>query len=100
MITIAALDVGWRERQIMETVYARGEASVGDVLAGLPDPPSYSAVRAMLNTLEDKGHLWHRTTGRKFLYSPTVPRAKAQRSALEHLLQTYFNGSFAQAVAS
>lgn len=94
------MDLGRRERQIMEAVYARGQASVTEVLEALPDPPSYSAVRAMLNLLEEKGHLKRRKAGRKFLYVPTVPRDKARRSALRNLLSTFFGGSAAQAVAS
>lgn len=94
------MDLGRRERQIMEAVYARGQASVTEVLEALPDPPSYSAVRAMLNLLEEKGHLRRRKAGRKFLYVPTVPRDKARRSALRNLLSTFFGGSAAQAVAS
>ena len=96
----APLDLGRRERQIMEILYARGEATVAEVLAALPDPPSYSAVRAMLNLLEAKGHLRHTERGRKFLYAPTLPRNKARRSALKGLLQTFFGGSVTQAVAS
>ena len=94
------LDLGRRERQIMEAVYAHGQASVADVLAALPDPPSYSAVRAILNTLEKKGHLRRKRTGKKFLYLPTVPRTKARRSALKNLLATFFSGSAVQAMAS
>ena len=93
-------DLGRRERQIMEAVYARGEASVGDVLAALPDPPSYSAVRAMLNLLEEKGRLRHREDGRKFVYLPVIPREKARRSAIKNLLSTFFGGSVSEAVAS
>lgn len=96
----APLDLGRRERQIMEVVYARGEASVADVLAALPDPPSYSAVRAMLNLLEEKGRLTHKEVGRKFVYLPTIAPEKARRSALQSLLQTFFGGSVTQAVAS
>jgi predicted transcriptional regulator len=84
----------------MESVYALGRASVAEVLAALPDPPSYSAVRANLNTLEDKGLLRRKKAGKKFLYLPTVPREKARRSALEKLLATFFSGSAVQAVAS
>ena len=94
------LDLGRRERQIMEAVYARGEASAGDVLAALPDPPSYSAVRAMLNMLEEKGHLRRKKAGRKYLYVPTVAPEKARRSALRNVLETFFGGSAMQAVAS
>lgn len=96
----APLGLGRRERQIMEVVYARGEASVADVLAALPDPPSYSAVRAMLNLLEEKGRLTHKEVGRKFVYLPTIAPEKARRSALQSLLQTFFGGSVTQAVAS
>lgn len=94
------LDLGRRERQIMEAVYAQGQASVSDVLAALPNPPSYSAVRAILNTLEGKGHLRRVKSGKKFLYVPTVSRTKARRSALKRVLSTFFGGSAVQAMAS
>ena len=94
------LDVGRRERQIMEAVYAKGQASVTEVLEVLPDPPSYSAVRAMLNMLESKGLLRHKEVGHKFVYLPTVPREKARRSAIKSLLHTFFGGSVSEAVAS
>ncbi|MEN6625138.1 MAG: BlaI/MecI/CopY family transcriptional regulator [Candidatus Sumerlaeia bacterium] len=100
MTNPAPLDLGRRERQIMEIVYAKGQASVSDVLDALPDPPSYSAVRAMLNLLEEKGHLRRKASGRKFLYIPTVPRAKARRAAIRNLLQTFFGGSVGEAIAS
>lgn len=96
----APLDLGRRERQIMEIVYAQGKASVSEVLDALPDPPSYSAVRAILNTLEDKGHLQRIKSGKKFLYQPTIPREKAGRSVIKNLLATFFNGSATQAMAS
>ena len=94
------LDVGRRERQIMEAVYARGQVSVGEALEALPDPPTYSGVRAMLNALEQKGHLRRKKVGRKYVYLPTVPRDRARRSAMRRLLATFFNGSATQAVAS
>ena len=94
------LDLGRRERQIMETVYAQGQASVSEVLAALPDPPSYSAVRAILNVLEKKGHLRRKKTGKKFVYLPSVPHKTARRSALKNLLDTFFSGSSVQAIAS
>ena len=94
------LDLGRRERQIMDALYRLGSGSVADVQGALSDPPSYSAVRAMLRWLEEKGHVRHEEEGRKFVYSPTVSREKARRSALKSLLQTFFNGSVAQAVAS
>ena len=93
-------DLGRRERQIMEAVYALGGASVAETLAVLPDPPSYSSVRAILNTLEEKGLLRRKKSGKKFLYLPTVSHEKAQRSALQNLLATFFSGSSVQAVAS
>ena len=93
-------EFGRRERQIMDVVYRLGRASVGDVLGRLPDPPSYSAVRAMLRYLERKGHLRHTRDGLRYLYEPTVPHAEAQRSAMLHLVRTFFRGSRAGAVAA
>jgi predicted transcriptional regulator len=87
-----------RERQIMDVVYTRGEVTVTDVLDGLPDPPSYSAVRAMLRKLEEKGHLTHDVHGPKYVYRPTLPREEAQESALERVLDTFFGGSPGRAV--
>ena len=94
------LDLGRREQQIMEAAYGLGQASVTEVLEALPDPPSYSAVRAILNNLEEKGHLRRVKSGKKFLYQPTVARRNAQRSVLRRLVTTFFNGSSAQAAAS
>lgn len=94
------LDLGRRERQIMEAVYRRGRASVGDVLAELPDPPSYSAVRAMLGKLQRKGYLRQEQDGPRYLYLPAVPREKARRTALRNILNTFFNGSTEQAVVA
>jgi len=88
-----------RERQIMDIVYALGEASATEVLGGLPDPPSRTAVRTMLRILEEKGQLKHRKKGREFIYQPTRPRASAGRSALQRVLQTFFDGSLEKAVA-
>ncbi len=89
-----------RERQIMDIVFREGAVTVSDVLAHLPDPPSYSAVRATIGVLEDKGRLRHRKEGRRFIYSPTVTRNRARKSALEHLLKTFFDGSVEGAVAT
>ncbi len=89
-----------RERQIMDIVYQRGSASAAEVQESLPDPPSYSAVRAMLRLLEEKGHLRHRQDGPRYVYSATVPRERARRSATRRLLDTFFDGSAAQAVAT
>lgn len=94
------LDLSRRERQIMDVVYRLGRASVSDVLERLPDPPSYSAVRAMLRILEEKGHLRHEQDGPRYLYLATVPRETAKESALKHLLRTFFGGSTTAAVAA
>jgi predicted transcriptional regulator len=89
-----------RERQIMDILYRRGKASAADVLAAMPDPPSYSAVRAMLRVLEEKGHIRHEEQGPKYVFLPTVPRERAKSSAVKHLLDTFFHGSAEQAVAA
>ena len=97
---LPAEQFGRRERQIMNVVYRLGRATVGDVITHLPDPPSYSAVRAMLRYLERKGHLRHAQDGVRYVYEPTVPHAEAQRSALQQLVRTFFRGSRAGAVAA
>ena len=89
-----------RERQIMDIVYAQGEASAADVHAALPDPPSYSAVRALLAILVDKGHLKHRSEQGRYVYVPTRRRAQVGRSALRGVLDTFFEGSLEKAVAA
>jgi predicted transcriptional regulator len=89
-----------RERQIMDVVYARGEATAADVAAGLPDPPTRTAVRTLLRILEQKGHLTHRRDGLTFVYRASRPRARAGRSALRRVLQTFFDGSLEKAVAA
>ena len=89
-----------RERQIMDIVYARGEASAAEVHAALPDPPSYSAVRALLAILVDKGHLKHRSEQGRYIYAPTRRRAQVGRSALRRVLDTFFEGSLEKAVAA
>ena len=89
-----------RERQIMDIVYAQGEASAADVHAALPDPPSYSAVRALLAILVDKGHLKHRSEQGRYIYVPTRRRAQVGRSALRRVLDTFFEGSLEKAVAA
>lgn len=93
-------DLGRRERQIAEVVYRLGRATVNEVLENLPDPPSYSAVRAMLRILERKGHLKHRQEGPRYVYLPAVRRDTASRSALDHLVRTFFDGSTGRAVAA
>src|SRR5262245_10146580 len=89
-----------RERQIMDLIYRQGRATAAEVHAGIPDPPSYSAVRATLRVLEEKGHLKHQQAGASYVYAPTLPREQAKRSALRHLLTTFFGGSATQAVAA
>ena len=89
-----------RERQIMDILYRDGEATVADVMAQLPDPPSYSAVRATMNVLEEKGHVRHRQDGPRYVYLPAVSRDRARRAALNHLLQTFFDGSPESAVVA
>ena len=89
-----------RERQIMDVIYARGRATVAEVRQGLPDPPTYSAVRALLRILEQKGHLRHEQEGPRYVFLPTVPRHEARQSALRHLLRTFFDGSAEGAVAA
>ncbi|MGD9855904.1 MAG: BlaI/MecI/CopY family transcriptional regulator [Planctomycetaceae bacterium] len=93
-------DLGARERQIMDAVFELGEASVSDVLEQLADPPSYSSVRTMIRLLESKGFLRHRREGTKYVYRPTQSRDAARRSALRHLLRTFFGGSAPDAVAA
>ena len=87
-----------RERQIMDIVYRRGRATAQDVLDDLPDPPSYSAVRAALRLLEEKGQLKHEADGARYVYLPTVSRDRARTSALSHLVRTFFGGSAEQVV--
>ena len=89
-----------RERQIMDVLYQLGEATAADVQERLPEPPSYSAVRAMLRILEDKGHVRHHEDGPRYVYAPVVARDKARKSAVTHLLRTFFDGSVEQAMAA
>ena len=89
-----------REREIMDVLYQRGKATATEVREAMPDAPGYSAVRAMLRILEEKGHVTHSADGLKYVYAPTVPRDKAKRSAVKHLLSTFFNDSPEQIVAA
>jgi BlaI family transcriptional regulator, penicillinase repressor len=89
-----------RERQIMDLLFQRGKASVGEVMDGIPDPPGYSAVRATLRTLEQKGRVTHEEDGRAYIYRPTLRRDAARKSALTHVLKTFFDNSAEQAVAA
>lgn len=94
------LDLGRRERQIMEVVYRLGRATASEVRAGLPDPPSYSAVRAMLRILEEKGHLGHAQEGIRHVYHPTVAHEDVRESAMRNVVRTFFAGSTAAAMAA
>jgi BlaI family penicillinase repressor len=96
----APADLGRRERQILDAVYRLGRASVADVRAELPDPPSYSAVRGMLNLLKDKGHVRHEADGLRYVYLPVIDPAEARRSAMAHVVRTFFGGSPAEAASA
>jgi len=89
-----------RERQIMDIVYRRGEATAAQIRAAMPDPPSYSAIRALLRILVDKAHLQHREDGPRYVYSPTLPRQKARARALSQLVDTFFEGSALKAASA
>jgi BlaI family penicillinase repressor len=89
-----------RERQIMDILYQRGRASASEIHEALPEPPTYSAVRAKLRVLEEKGHVRHEEESLHYVYLPTVARETARRSALRHMLATFFQGSVEEAVAA
>jgi predicted transcriptional regulator len=89
-----------REREIMDILYRRGKATAHEVLEDLADPPSYSAVRALLRLLEERGHVKHTQDGQRYVYAPAVTRGDARKSALSHLVKTFFAGSVEDAVAA
>lgn len=89
-----------REREIMDALYALGRASAADVLKRMPAPPSYSSVRALLRILEEKGHVRHEEDGPRYVYLPVVTAKKAQKTAVAHLVRTFFQGSAERAVAA
>ena len=89
-----------RERQILDILYVKGSATAAEVREAMSDPPSYSAVRALLRILEDKGHAKHETQGTRYVYLPSVPRERARNSALTRIVTTFFDGSAAQAAAA
>jgi BlaI family penicillinase repressor len=89
-----------RERQIMDLLFQRGRATAAEVQDGLPEAPSYSAVRALLRILEEKGHIRHEQDGPRYVYAPKVDRDRARQTALKHVVQTFFDGSAEQAVAA
>ena len=89
-----------RERQIMDIIYQRGQATAAEVMENLPNPPGYSAVRAMLRLLEEKGYVKHEQDGPRYVFLPTLSREKARQSAMKQMLQTFFDGSTEEAVAA
>src|SRR5258708_36199413 len=89
-----------RERQILDILYARGKATAADIQAALPDPPSYSATRALLRILEEKGHVQHESDGPRYVFLPMVGKARARKNALQHMLRTFFDNSASDAVAA
>jgi BlaI family penicillinase repressor len=89
-----------RERQIMDIIYQQGEATVAEVRKLLPDPPSYSSVRALLSVLEKKEYLKHKEQGRRYIYYPTVALDRVKRSALKHLMETFFDDSAERVMAA
>jgi predicted transcriptional regulator len=93
-------DLSRRERQIMDVIYRMERATAAEVMDRLPDPPSYSAVRALLRVLEEKGHLRHEQDGPRYVFVPTVPRSAASRSALSQMVSTFFGGSVTQTMAA
>ena len=100
MTRTSASNLSRRERQIMDILYRREQATAAEVMEALPDPPSYSAVRALLRILEDKGHVRHMQEGTRYVYLPTQPRQSAARGALAQVVQTFFGGSVEKVVAT
>lgn len=89
-----------REREVMDVLYRRGEATVAEVMEDLEDPPTYSAVRSILRVLEEKGHISHREDGPRYVYAPAVGRERARKAALDHLVDTFFEGSAENALVA
>ncbi len=100
MMLVSQHRLSRRERQIMDILYRRGRATAAEIHQSLPDPPSYSAVRAMLRVLEEKKHIKHEEKDLRYVFIPTVPREKARRSAIVHVVDTFFDGSAELAVAT
>ena len=98
--TAVPVHLSRRERQIMDVVYRRGHATAVEIHEALPEPPCAAAVRTLLRILEEKGHLRHEKEGPRHIYYPTTPRSVAQRSAVRHLIGTFFDGSRAAAIAA
>ena len=89
-----------RERQVMNIIYAKGRATATEIHAALPDPPTFSATRAIIRTLEEKGHIRHEEDGQRYVYLPVVPRRVVSKSALKHVVNTFFDGSIEKVVAA
>ena len=100
MVTTLHAVLSPRERQIIDILYRRGRATAAEVMADLPGDPSYSTVRTQLRVLEEKGHVRHEDDGQRYVYSPALARGTVRRSALKHLVETFFDGSVEQAVAA
>ena len=100
MTKLTASSLSRRERQIMDILYRQGRATAGEVMEALSGNPTYSTVRTQLRVLEEKGHVRHEEQGLKYVYIPAVPRTAARRSALRHLVETFFDGSAEGAVAA
>ena len=97
---LAPPDVSRRERQILDVLYRTGRATAAEIQQALPNPPSNSAVRTLLRILEEKGHIRHEQEGARFVYQPRTTRGHARKSALRHVLHTFFDGSATQAIAA
>jgi len=93
-------DLSRRERQIMDIIYSKGSATAAEVQEAIPDPPSYSSVRALLKVLEEKGFLRHRQQGPRYVFTPTVKRDRAKTTALKHVMHTFFDNSAEDVVAA
>jgi predicted transcriptional regulator len=100
MVLVSQHKLSRRERQIMDILYRKGRATAAEIQADLPEAPSYSAVRAMLRVLEEKKHIRHEEKDLRYVFIPAVPRDKARRSAIAHVVDTFFDGSAEQAVAT
>jgi BlaI family penicillinase repressor len=92
--------VSRRERQILDVLYARGKATAAEIQAAIPDSPSYSAIRALLRILEEKGHIRHESDGPRYVFLPSVGKTKARKNAIRHMLETFFDNSAGDAVAA
>ncbi len=89
-----------RERQVMDILFRRGQATAAEVMGDLPDPPKYSSVRSILSILVDKGHVVHREEGLRYVYVPAENTTRAREEALRHVIRTFFNGSTDQTIAA